>query len=236
MAKLKYKRVMLKVSGEVLAGKSGDGVDFDAVADLVKKIKELQKAGCEVAVVNGAGNFWRYRDNAKQAIERQDSDMIGMLATVMNGMVIYNALKKSKVIPRIMSGVAYDVVERFDSKFARGHLRKGRVLICAGGTGRPFFTTDTAAALRALQLDCDLLLKATKVDGVFDKDPEKNKGAKKFDKLTFLEVLEKDLKVMDLTAVSLCKDSKLPVIVTDYWKKGALVKAVRGEKVGTLIS
>jgi len=227
---------MLKISGEVLSDKSGQGIDFGAVDELIAKVKDLQAVGCEVAILNGGGNFWRYRDNAKSYIERQDSDTIGMLSTVMNGMVIYNALKKSGVVPRIMSGVAYDVVERFDSKFARGHLRKGRVVICAGGTGRPFFTTDTAAALRALQLDCDLLLKATKVDGVFDKDPKRSKNAKKFDNLTFLEVLEKDLGVMDLTAVSLCKDNNLPVIVTDYWKKGALVDAVKGKKVGTLIS
>lgn len=234
--KLKYKRIMLKVSGEVLADKSGDGIDFDAVASLAKRIKDLHKLGCEIALVVGGGNFWRYRDNAKSAIERQDSDTIGMLATVMNGIVVYNALKKINITPRIMSGVAYDVVEKFDSKFARGHLRKGRVVICAGGTGKPFFTTDTAAALRALQLDCDVYLKATKVDGVYDKDPVKSKNAKKFDSLTFGEALEKDLKVMDLTAISLCKDNNLPVIVLDYWKKGNLEKAVSGKKVGTLIS
>ncbi len=234
--KLKYKRIMLKVSGEVLADKSGDGIDFDAVKALAQRIKDLNKLGCEIALVVGGGNFWRYRDNAKESIERQDSDTIGMLATVMNGIVVYNALKKIDITPRIMSGVAYDVVEKFDSKFARGHLRKGRVVICAGGTGRPFFTTDTAAALRALQLDCDVYLKATKVDGVYDKDPIKSKNAKKFDFLTFGEALEKDLKVMDLTAISLCKDNNLPVIVLDYWKKSNLEKAVFGKKIGTLIS
>ena len=128
MSKLKYKRVMLKISGEVLSDKSGQGIDFGAVDELIAKVKDLQAVGCEVAILNGGGNFWRYRDNAKSYIERQDSDTIGMLSTVMNGMVIYNALKKSGVVPRIMSGVAYDVVERFDSKFARGHLRKGRVV------------------------------------------------------------------------------------------------------------
>jgi len=234
--KLKYKRVMLKVSGEVLADESGHGIDFSAVEVLAGRIRDLNKLGCEIALVVGGGNFWRYRDNAKKAIERQDSDTIGMLATVMNGIVVYNALKKIGVTPRIMSGVAYDVVEKFDSKFARGHLRKGRVVICAGGTGRPFFTTDTAAALRALQLDCDVYLKATKVDGVYDKDPKKFKNAKKFDSLSFGEALEKDLKVMDLTAISLCKDNDLPVIVLDYWKNGNLEKAVKGQKTGTLIS
>ncbi len=234
--KLKHKRVMLKVSGEVLADKSGDGIDFDAVEALARRIKDLNKLGCEIALVVGGGNFWRYRDNAKEAIARQDSDTIGMLATVMNGIIVYNALKKVGVTPRIMSGVAYDVVEKFASKFAQGHLRKGRVVICAGGTGRPYFTTDTAAALRALQLDCDVYLKATKVDGVYDKDPEKHKNAKKFDSLEFGEALEKDLKVMDLTAISLCKDNNLPVIVLDYWKKGNLEKAVNGKKIGTLIS
>lgn len=227
---------MLKISGEVLSDKSGHGIDFSAVEDLAKKVKELTKMGCEVAIVNGGGNFWRYRDNMKKAIARQDSDSIGMLATVMNGMVIYNGLKGAGVTPRIMSNVATDVVERFDSKFAQGHLRKGRVVICAGGTGRPFFTTDTAAALRALQLDCDVLLKATKVDGVFDKDPVKSKNAKKFDKLTFQEVLNKDLKVMDLTAISLCKEGDLPIVVLDYWKKGSLKKAVEGKKVGTIVN
>ena len=234
--KLKYKRVMLKVSGEVLSDKSGHGIDFSAVEALAGRIRDLHNLGCEIALVVGGGNFWRYRDNAKKSIERQDSDTIGMLATVMNGIVVYNALKKIDVTPRIMSGVAYDVVEKFDSKFARGHLRKGRIVICAGGTGRPFFTTDTAAALRALQLDCDVYLKATKVDGVYDKDPKKSKNAMKFDNLSFGEALEKDLKVMDLTAISLCKDNELPVIVLDYWKKGNLEKAEKGQKIGTLIS
>jgi len=234
--KLKYKRIMLKVSGEVLAGDSGEGVDFKSVLGLADRIKELNKVGCEVALVVGGGNLWRYRDNAKHAIERQDSDMIGMLATVMNGIVIYNALEKVGMSPRVMSGIAQDVVEKFDSKFAKGHLKKGRIIICAGGTGQPFFTTDTAAALRAIQLNCDVYLKATKVDGVYDKDPIKYKNAKKFDHLTFSEALEKDLKVMDLTAISLCKDNNLPVIVLDYWKKGNLMATIAGKKVGTLIN
>ncbi|EKD63662.1 MAG: uridylate kinase [uncultured bacterium] len=234
--KLKYKRLMLKLSGEVLADKSGAGIDFSAVAALARRIKSLNRIGCEVALVVGGGNFWRYRDNSKCAIERQDSDTIGMLATVMNGIIIFNALKGEGLEARVMSGIAGDVAEIFDSKFARGHLKKGRVVICAGGTGLPFFTTDTAAALRALQLNCDVYLKATKVDGVYDKDPIKYKGAKKFDSLSFGEALEKDLKVMDLTAISLCKDNNLPVIVLDYWKKGNLEAVVTGKKIGTLIS
>lgn len=238
MAKrLKYKRIMLKLSGEVMEGKKGSGIDFEVVASLCKEIAEVKKLGVEIVIVIGGGNFWRYRDFVESGIDRVHSDYMGMMATIMNSLALRNSFRKLRVDARPLSAFAVPVVvETYLRDRAMAYLEKGKIVICAGGTGNPFFTTDTAAALRALELHCDVLMKATKVDYVYDKDPMKYKNAKKFTKLSYHEVLDRGLGVMDLSAVSLCGDSKLPIEVFNLTRKGNIARVVKGEKVGTLIS
>ena len=235
--RLKYKRILLKLSGEVLEGNLGSGIDFKVLKDLCKEITAVKKMGVDIGIVIGGGNFWRYRDFIDSGIDRVHSDYMGMIATIMNSLAMQNMFKNFKVDARAMS--AFDVpvvVESYLRDKAAQYLEKGKVVICAGGTGNPFFTTDTAAALRALELECDVLMKATKVDYVYDKDPMKYKNAKLFKKLSYNEVLKRELEVMDLSAVSLCASNKLPICVFNLTKKGNIAKVLAGRAVVTTIS
>jgi uridylate kinase len=232
-----YKRIMLKISGEVLGDKKGDGIDLEALNKIAKEIVKVQKAGIEVAIVCGGGNIWRYRDTKKSGIERTTSDYMGMMATIMNGVALQSAIENLGVHSRVATSLDLpQIAEPYIRRRALRHLEKKRVVICGGGTGNPYFTTDTAAALRATELNCDILLKATKVDGVYDADPEKVKNAKWYPKLSFQEAIEKDLKVMDQTAFSLCRESKMKVLVFNMHKKDAILHAAKGKKIGTLVS
>lgn len=235
--KPKYKRVMLKLSGEVLLGDNESGIDFDVLHALCGEIVEVANMGTEVIVVIGAGNIWRYRDNEGSGIDRVSSDYMGMLATIMNAVAMQSSMEDQGVYVRVCSALNIpQVAEPYIRRRAVRHLEKGRVVICAGGTGNPYFTTDSAAALRALELNCEVLLKATKVDGVYDKDPMKHKDAKKFDTMKYTDVLGMDLGFMDSAAVSLCKDSDLPIMIFDLTTKGNIKKAVMGEDIGTVVS
>jgi uridylate kinase len=234
---VKYKRILLKLSGEVMAGNKNSGIDVDYVDNLCKEIAEVHKLGVQIGIVVGGGNIWRYRDYQKSGIERIMSDNMGMMATVMNGSAMKNAFQKAGVDCRVMSALrVQQVAEDYFPPRAFHHLNNDRVVICVGGTGNPFFTTDSAAALRSLELECDILLKATKVDGVYTADPKKNKSAKKFDNIPYKDVLKMDLRVMDLTAVTLCKDGGMPILVFNLYKKGNIKRAVMGEELGTLVS
>lgn len=232
-----YKRIMLKISGEVLGNKKGTGIDPEALNKIAKEIVKVNKAGKEVVIVCGGGNIWRYRDTKKAGIERTTSDYMGMMATIMNSVALQSAIEKIGVHCRVATSLDLpQIAEPYIRRRAIRHLEKKRVVICGGGTGNPYFTTDTAAALRAVELNCDVILKATKVDGVYTADPEKDKKAKKYNKLSFQEAIEKNLRVMDQTAFSLCKDSKIKVLVFNMHKKGAILNAARGKKIGTLVS
>ena len=237
MSKLKYKRILLKMSGEVFKGDLPSGIDGGVLSDLAKRVKELVKMGCEVGIVIGGGNLWRFRDNKHMSLGRVTSDSIGMLATCMNAMAFEDALKEHGVDARaVTSFPCGKAMEEYVPKRAKHHLQEGRVVICAGGTGSPFFTTDSAAALRALELECDVLLKATKVDYVYDKDPMEHKDAKKYTEMSYQEIIEQGLGVMDLTCASLCDAGNLPMLVFNLNKTGSIKKAVAGEKIGTLIT
>lgn len=235
--KIKYKRVLLKLSGEVLQGVQGSGIDFKVLTSLCKQVAEIKKIGTEVVIVIGGGNFWRYRDFKNSNLDRVHSDYMGMLATVMNAMAMAGAFNNSGIKARALSAIGMPIVlESYFQAKALQNLKDGEIVICAGGTGSPYFTTDTTAALRALELGCDVVLKATKVDYVCDKDPVKYKDAKIFKKLTYDEVLSRGLQVMDLSAISLCKEAKLPIVVFNLKKSGNIMKVVKGEEVGTIIS
>lgn len=237
MKKLRYKRILLKLSGEVLEGRNGHGIDFDVLDALCEQVAEVKEMGAEIAIVVGGGNFWRFRDFMNSGIDRVHSDYMGMLSTVMNSIAMQNSFKKLKIDARPLSAIQMELVcGTYLRDKALSYLEKGRIVICAGGTGSPFFTTDSAAAIRALELECDVLLKATKVDYVYDKDPMKFKDAKKYTKLSYAEVFRHELGVMDLSAISLCSESKMPIIVFNLTKKGNIAKAVKGESVGTIIS
>ena len=228
---------MLKISGEVLGNKRGEGIDVDALTKIAKEIVKVQKAGIEVAIVCGGGNIWRYRDTKKAGIERTTSDYMGMMATIMNGVALRSTIEKLGVHSRVATSLDLpQIAEPYIRRRALRHLEKKRVVICAGGTGNPYFTTDTAAALRAVELNCDILLKATKVDGVYDADPEKVKKAKKYKELSFQEAIEKNLKIMDQTAFSLCRESKMKILVFNMHKENAILEAAKGKKIGTIVS
>jgi len=233
----KYKRVLLKLSGEALLGKKDFGIDYSVLDFVCREIQEVHKKGVELVIVIGAGNIWRGQENGESGIDRVPSDFIGMLGTIMNSVALQTALEKKGMTCRVCSALDVPAVaESYITRRAERHLEKKRIVICAAGTGNPYFTTDSAAALRSLELKCDVLLKATNVDGVYDSDPQKNKKAKRFAKITFDEVLERDLKVMDATAVAQCRDNKMPIIVFELMKKGNLQKVLSGESVGTRIS
>ncbi len=231
------KRIMLKISGEVLGDRRGEGIDPQALVRIATEISKVHKAGFQMAVVVGGGNLWRYRDTKEVGIERTTSDYMGMMATIMNGVALQSALEKLGTHCRVATAIDLpQIAEPYLRRKAIRHLEKKRVVVCAGGTGNPYFTTDTAAALRAVELNCEIILKATKVDGVYDADPEKVKGAKRYDKLSFDEAIRKNLQVMDQTAFSLCRESKLKILVFDMHRKNSILEAAQGKKVGTLIS
>jgi uridylate kinase len=231
-----YKRVLLKLSGEALLGEKTFGIDRNFTDYLASEIKDIHTLGVEVAAVVGGGNIFRGVSDNAQGMDRVSADHMGMLATVINGLAVQDALERAGVFTRVLSAVEMrEVAEPFIRRRAIRHMEKGRVAIFAGGTGNPYFSTDTAAALRAMEIKADIILKGTKVDGIYDTDPVKNPRAKKFDRLRYIDVLQKELKVMDTTAISLCMDNGLPIIVFNLRKPGNLKKIVTGERVGTLV-
>lgn len=230
----KYKRVLLKLSGEALAGKMSHGIDFDTVLSFCEPVKELVDLGVEVAIVVGGGNFWRGRSSGK--MDRTRADHMGMLATVINALGVADALEQLGVVVRVQTAISMQqVAEPYIRNKAVRHLEKGRVVVFGCGTGNPFFSTDTAASLRAAEIDADIILKATMVDGVYDSDPKKNPNAIKYDEVSFYDILNKDLGVMDSTAASLCKDNNIPILVFSIDEPHNIVSAVCGEQVGTLV-
>ncbi|SRR6266487_154780 len=234
--KLKYRRILLKLSGEAL-GAQGDGIDAATVHRLAGEVQRVHSLGIEVAMVIGGGNIWRGADAAATGIDRGTADYVGMLATVMNSLVMQDAMEKRGMATRVQTAIEMPpVAEPFIRRRAQRHLEKGRVVILAAGSGNPFFTTDTAAALRAVELNAEVLLKATKVDGVYDDDPMRNAHAHRFDEISYMQALNMGLKVMDSTALSLCKDNHMPIIVFNLHQEGALEAIIRGEKCGTLVT
>jgi len=237
MKALKFKRILLKLSGEAMAGEAGLGIDPLAAEAIAARVKEVYALGVEVAIVIGAGNLWRGKQGLDRGMDRATADYMGMLATVMNAMALMDALERAGVLTRVQSAIEMRAVaEPYIRRRAIRHLEKKRVVIFGAGTGNPFFSTDTAAALRAVEVDANVLIKATKVDGVYDADPKKNPNARKFDTLTYIDVLNRRLEVMDSTAISLCMDNNLPILVLNLWDPKALAKALHGEQVGTLVS
>lgn len=231
---MKYNRILLKLSGEVLAGSKKTGIDFDRVLEIGREIKECVETGASIAIVVGGGNFWRGKSN--EYMDRATSDYIGMMGTVMNALALGDGLKQLGVDVRVQTGVSMRQIAEFYIKDrAIRHLEKGRVVIFGCGTGSPFFSTDTAAALRACEIKADILMKATKTDGVYDKDPYKYDDAVKYDKISYMEVLNQKLNVMDSTATSLCMDEGIPMLVFNVLEKGNLKKAVIGEQIGTVV-
>ena len=236
MPALKYRRILLKLSGEALMGNGDYGIDPDIINGLAKEIIEAQKAGAEIGVVIGGGNIFRGAGLAATGMDRVTGDHMGMLATVINALAMQDALEKLGARVRVMSALKInDVCEDYIRRRAVRHLEKGRIAIFAAGTGNPFFTTDSGAALRAIEIGADLLLKATKVDGVYDKDPGKFPDAVRFDQLTYDEVLSRDLQVMDTAAFALCRDSDVPLRIYDLSVPGNLMRILRGENIGTLV-
>ena len=234
MSEIKYKRILLKLSGEALAGENKTGLSPEVLDDITNQIKDLKDLGVEVAIVVGGGNFWRgkYGHN----MEKTTSDYMGMLATTINALALQDALEAKGMFTRVQTAIEMrEIAEPYIKRKATKHLEKGRVVIFAAGTGNPFFTTDTCAALRAAEIDAEVILVAKTIDGVYSADPKLDPNAVKFDEITYLDILNKDLKVMDSTATSLCKDNNIPLIVFAMSEKGNMVKAVKGEKVGTLV-
>jgi uridylate kinase len=235
-AELKYRRILLKISGEAL-GPQGYGIHADTVRRVAAEVKLVHELGVEVAMVIGGGNMWRGADHAATGIDRATADYVGMLATVMNSLVMQDAMEKLGMTTRVQTAIEMPpVAEPFIRRRAVRHLEKGRVVILAAGSGNPFFTTDTAAALRAVELNAQVLLKATKVDGIYDDDPMRNPNARKFENLSYMQALNMELRVMDSTALTLCKDNHMPIIVFNLQQQGALESIMRGEKCGTLVT
>jgi len=233
----RYRRILLKLSGEALGGETGVGIDPGAVHSMAQQVGEVREFGVEVVVVIGGGNIFRGIAGSERGIERATGDYMGMLATIINSLALQDALEKHGVATRVQTSIAMSqVAEPFIRRRAVRHLEKGRVVIFGGGTGNPYFSTDTAAALRAAEVGAEVILKATKVDGIYDSDPKKNPKAKRYAQITYQEALFKQLKVMDSTAFSLCQDNKMPIIVFDLFKPHNLKRVVRGEKVGTLVT
>lgn len=231
-----FSRVLLKVSGEALMGEKGYGIDPAVIDSIAEEIKGVHDMGVDVAIVIGGGNIFRGLGATASGMERASADYMGMLATVLNSLALQEALEKKGVVTRVQSAIEMRALaEPYIRRRAIRHLEKKRVVIFAAGTGNPYFSTDTAAALRAMEIGAEVILKGTKVDGVYDSDPMTNKGAKRFDSLTYLDVLQMGLKVMDATAISLCKDNSLPIIVFNLREKGNVKRVVRGEEIGTLI-
>ena len=233
----KYRRILLKLSGEALGGEAGYGISPEAVHDMATQVAEVRQLGVEVVIVVGGGNIFRGVQGSEKGIERATGDYMGMLATVINALALQDALEKKGVLTRVLSAITMTAIaEPFIRRRAIRHLEKGRVVIFAAGTGNPFFSTDTAAALRANEMGVEAVLKATKVDGIYDKDPKKYPNAKRYDRITFAEALEKRLKVMDAAAFALCQDNKMPIIVFDFFQPHNLLRVVTGEPVGTVVT
>ena len=231
-----YKKILLKLSGEALMGDQEFGISSDVIASYAKQIKEIVDLGVEVSIVIGGGNIFRGLSGAAQGVDRVTADHMGMLATVINSLALQNSIEKLGVPTRVQTAIEMPkVAEPFIKRRAQRHLEKGRVVIFGAGTGNPYFTTDTAAALRAIEMETNVVIKATKVDGIYDKDPVKYPDAKKYETVTYNEVLAKDLKVMDATAISLCRENKLPIIVFNSLVEGNLKKVVMGEHIGTTV-
>ncbi|MBI9040109.1 UMP kinase [Lutibacter sp.] len=231
-----YKRILLKLSGEALMGDRQYGIDPTRLADYAKDIKTILDKGIEVAIVIGGGNIFRGVSGASNGMDRVQGDYMGMLATVINGLALQSALEDQGIFTRLLTAIKMEqVAEPFIKRRAVRHLEKGRVVIFGGGTGNPYFTTDTAAVLRAIEIGADVILKGTRVDGIYNSDPEKNSDAIKFDSITYKEVMNKGLKVMDMTAFALSQENNLPIVVFDMNKKGNLEKVVSGENIGTIV-
>jgi len=233
----KYKRVLIKLSGEFMQAQGAQGIDPAQATRLASNIKKVYDLGVEVAIVIGAGNIWRGNIGVERGMDQSTADHMGMIATVMNGLALQDAFTRMGVPSRVQTAIEMNkVAEPYIRLRAIRHLEKGRIVILTGGTGNPYFTTDTAGVLRCMEINAELLVKATKVDGIYNDDPKKNPDATRFDSITFIEALNKGLKVMDSTALSLCMDNDLAMIVLDFWQEGALEQALRGETIGTYIS
>lgn len=234
---LKYHRILLKLSGEALSGEGEYGIDPKRAEDIARRISEVRELGVDVVIVIGAGNLWRGRIGLERGMDRATADYMGMLGTVMNALALMDAMERFGLVTRVQSAVEmHAVAEPYIRRRAIRHLEKGRVVILGGGTGNPYFSTDTAAALRAMEIGADVLIKATKVDGVYDCDPMTHPDAVRFDHLTYMETINRRLEVMDSTAISLCMDNNLPILVLNLWDSDALRLALFGEKVGTLVT
>ncbi|HHY46698.1 MAG TPA: UMP kinase [Firmicutes bacterium] len=236
MPKPKYKRVVVKVSGEALAGEKGYGIDLDVVRLIATEIKEVHDLGVEIAIVVGGGNIWRGAVAARYGVDRSTADYMGMLSTIINALALQDALEKLGAATRVQTAIEMrQIAEPYIRRRAIRHLEKGRVVIFAGGTGNPFFSTDTTAALRAAEIEAEVILKATRVDGVYDSDPLENPNAKRFARLSYIDVLKRGLGVMDSTAASLCMDNGIPIVVFSLTRRGNIKKAIVGEDIGTII-
>jgi uridylate kinase len=236
MKRIQYKRILLKISGEVLTGDGDYGIDPEVICQIAQEIKEVKNLGVEVAIVIGGGNIFRGMAASSKGMDRASADYMGMLATVMNGLALQDALEKIDVYTRVQTAIEMrEIAEPYIRRRAMRHLEKGRVVIFAAGTGNPYFTTDTTASLRAMEIGAEAILKGTKVDGIYNADPLLNKRAQKYDELTYLEVLKKQLRIMDATAISLCLDYRIPIIVFNLKKKGNIKRVVFGERVGTKV-
>jgi uridylate kinase len=233
----KYKRVLIKLSGEFMAGDNGYGISPDRAADIARRLKVAYDLGMQVAIVIGAGNLWRGNIGVERGMDQATADHMGMIATVMNGLALQDALERLHIPSRVQTAIEMNkVAEPYIRLRAIRHMEKGRIVILTGGTGNPYFTTDTAGVLRCMEIKADLLIKATKVDGIYSADPKHDPNAQRFHRLTFMEALQRQLKVMDATALSLCMDNNLSMIVMDFWQEGGLEKALRGQDIGTLIA
>ncbi len=234
---MKYKRILLKLSGEALMGDKQFGIDTEKLTSYANEIKNVVDLGVEVAVVIGGGNIFRGIQVEGEGLDRVQGDYMGMLATIINGMALQSALEKAEVETRLLTAIKMEqIAEPFIRRRSMRHLQKGRVVIFGGGTGNPYFTTDTAATLRAIEIEADVILKGTRVDGIYSADPEKDKSAVKYDNISFKEVYEKGLNIMDMTAFTLCNENKLPIVVFDINKKQNLLKMLQGESIGTLVN
>ena len=234
MSEIKYKRILLKLSGEALAGENKTGISPEVLDDITAQVKDLRDLGVEVAIVVGGGNFWRGKNGHN--MERTTSDYMGMLATTINALALQDALEAKGMFTRVQTAIEMrEIAEPYIKRKAAKHLEKGRIVIFAAGTGNPFFTTDTCAALRAAEIDAEVILVAKTIDGVYSADPKEDPNAVKYDEISYLDILNKNLKVMDSTSISLCKDNNIPLIIFAMSEEGNMVRAVKGEKVGTLV-
>lgn len=237
MEKLKYHRILLKLSGEALGDDRGEGINAQKALSIARRVKEVREMGVDVAIVIGGGNLWRGRVGLEMGMDQATADYMGMLATMINALALMDAMENQGVVTRVQSAVEMrTIAEPYIRRRAIRHLEKGRVVIFGAGTGNPYFSTDTAAALRAKEIGAEVLIKATKVDGVYDKDPKNNKDARKFDRLSYIEAINLHLEVMDGTAVTLCMEHKLPILVLNLWDENALKRALLGDQVGTIVS